>query len=71
MNGDEEHNQITDSWLEIFNYGTLPFYWGQYEKVEGEPNRDALMRTAQYLKSKGVTIKAILCAGTRPVLTGL
>ncbi len=57
MNGDEEHKQITDSWLEIFNYGTLPFYWGQYEKVEGEPNRDTLMKTAQYLKDKGVTVK--------------
>ena len=27
MNGDEEHREITDSWLEIFNYGTLPFYF--------------------------------------------
>lgn len=57
MDGDEEHKQITDNWLEIFNYGTLPFYWGQYEKVEGEPNRDVLMKTAEYLKSKGVTVK--------------
>ena len=32
--------QITDSWLEIFNYGTLPFYWGTYEPEEGKPDRD-------------------------------
>ncbi len=57
MDGDEEHKQITDSWLEIFNYGTLPFYWGQYEPVEGEPKGDMLMKTAQYLKGKGVTVK--------------
>ncbi|SDB25027.1 endo-1,4-beta-xylanase [Butyrivibrio sp. INlla16] len=57
MNGDEEHKQITESWLEIFNYGTLPFYWGRYEPVEGQPNKDALMKTAEYLKSKGVTVK--------------
>lgn len=29
--GGDSWKQITDSWLEIFNYGTLPFYWGRYE----------------------------------------
>ncbi len=57
LNGDEEHRQITESWLEIFNYGTLPFYWGNYEPEEGKPNKDALMKTAEYLKGKGVTVK--------------
>ncbi len=57
MNGDEEHRQITESWLEIFNYATLPFYWGGYEPEEGKPNRDTLMKTAQYLNSKGVKVK--------------
>ncbi len=54
---DEEHKQITESWLEIFNYGTLPFYWGNYEPVEGHPNKDVLMKTAEYLKSRGVKVK--------------
>ena len=57
MNGDEEHRQITDSWLEIFNYGTLPFYWGQFETSEGEPATDKLMKTAKYLNSKNVKVK--------------
>jgi len=57
LNGDEEHRQITDSWLEIFNYGTLPFYWGQFEREEGKPNTQALMKTARYLKSHNVTVK--------------
>ena len=57
MNGDEEHKQLTESWLEIFNYGTLPFYWGQFEPDEGKPHTEALMKTAQYLKSKNVTVK--------------
>lgn len=30
-----------------------PFYWGRYEPVEGEPDRDSLMKTAEYMKSKG------------------
>ncbi len=55
--GDEEYRQLTESWLKIFNYATLPFYWGNYEPEEGKPNRDALMKTAEYLKDKGVRVK--------------
>ncbi len=52
-----EDKQLTDSWLEIFNYATLPFYWGEYEPEEGKPNREKLMKTAQYLKEQGVKVK--------------
>ncbi|MCR5594613.1 MAG: endo-1,4-beta-xylanase [Lachnospiraceae bacterium] len=55
--GNEAYKEITESWLEIFNYATLPFYWGNYEPVEGQPNKDALMKTALYLKDKGVKTK--------------
>ncbi|MCR5119119.1 MAG: endo-1,4-beta-xylanase [Lachnospiraceae bacterium] len=57
MRGGEPWQQITDSWLEIFNYATLPFYWGGYETEEGKPNKDTLMKTAQYLVSKDVRVK--------------
>ncbi|MBR3056930.1 MAG: endo-1,4-beta-xylanase [Clostridiales bacterium] len=57
VDGKEEFKPVTESWLEIFNYGTLPFYWGQFEKEEGKPNTDALMKTAKYLQSKNVTVK--------------
>ncbi len=57
MQGGEPWQKITDSWLEIFNYATLPFYWGGYETEEGKPNSDALMKTAQYLNSKDVRVK--------------
>ena len=53
----DEYKQLTDSWLEIFNYGTLPFYWGNFEPEEGKPDTEKLMKTAQYLKSKNVTVK--------------
>ena len=55
--GDEEHKQIVESWQKIFNYGTLPFYWGMYEPEEGKPDFDTLMETAKYMKSKGITVK--------------
>ena len=25
-----------EKWLGLFNYGTLPFYWGRYEPEEGQ-----------------------------------
>ncbi|SCW55573.1 Endo-1,4-beta-xylanase, GH35 family [Eubacterium ruminantium] len=57
MNKDEEHKELVDTWQEIFNYGTLPFYWGQYEPEEGKPNFEALMATAKFMKSQGITVK--------------
>ncbi len=57
MSNGEKNKAVADSWLEIFNYATLPFYWGGYETKEGEPNKDTLMKTASFLKDKGVTVK--------------
>ncbi|MCR4788125.1 MAG: endo-1,4-beta-xylanase [Lachnospiraceae bacterium] len=57
MKGEEEYRQLMESWLEIFNYGTLPFYWGNYENEEGKPNKDILMKTARYLQSRNVKVK--------------
>ena len=37
MTGEDKFKAMTDSWLEIFNYGTLPFYWGMFERDEGQP----------------------------------
>ena len=47
----------TDMALEIFNYMTLPFYWGNFEKVEGKPFTEGLMATAEFLKDRNVKIK--------------
>ncbi len=57
MKGEDKYKQLTDKWLEIFNYATLPFYWGNFEPEEGRPNTDMLMKTAQYLVDKGVRVK--------------
>ncbi|MBO4727939.1 MAG: endo-1,4-beta-xylanase [Spirochaetaceae bacterium] len=46
-----------NKWLNLFNYGTLPFYWGGFEPEEGKPNTDQLMSAAKFLKSKGVAVK--------------
>ena len=46
-----------EAWAGVFNFGTLPFYQGQYEPVEGKPNQDMLMRSAEFLKDHGVAMK--------------
>ena len=47
----------TQRWLDVFNYATLPFYWGMYEREEGKPNTELMMKVASYLKSQGVAVK--------------
>ena len=46
-----------DKWLGLFNYGTLPFYWGRYEPEEGMTGQESLMKTAKWLQEKGVRLK--------------
>ncbi len=43
--------------LDIFNYGTLPFYWGRFESQEGKPETSAVKAGAQWLKERGVKLK--------------
>lgn len=46
-----------DKWLALFNYGTLPFYWGHYEPIEGRDMGGVTMRAAQWLRDRDVTVK--------------
>lgn len=47
----------TNKWLDVFNFATLPFYWGNFEPEEGKPGTDALLEAAGFLKDRGVTLK--------------
>ncbi|MBQ8161992.1 MAG: endo-1,4-beta-xylanase [Clostridia bacterium] len=46
-----------EKWLGLFNYGTLPFYWGQYEPEEGRTACQETMAAAKWLTARGVTVK--------------
>ncbi len=46
-----------EKWLGLFNYGTLPFYWGCYEPEEGKPAYPETMAAAKWLREKGVQVK--------------
>lgn len=43
--------------LDVFNYSTLPFYWGWFEPVRGNPDTERIKKTAKWLIDKGVTLK--------------
>ena len=49
--------QRMDLWLGLFNYGTLPFYWGRYEPVEGKTAFPETMAAARYMRDRGVQVK--------------
>ena len=46
-----------EKFRELFNYGTLPFYLGRYEPVEGRPKEEETLAAAKWLKERGVTVK--------------
>lgn len=46
-----------DIWMELFNYGTLPFYLGRYEPEEGKPLWESRMAAAKFMKERGVDVK--------------
>ena len=46
-----------DKWLKLFNYGTLPFYWGRYEPEEGRTAFEPTMAAARWLRERGVQVK--------------
>ena len=57
---EKQHELLSDrmeKWLKLFNYGTLPFYWGRYEPEEGKTAFEETMAVAKWLREKGVKVK--------------
>ena len=46
-----------EKFKKLFNYGTIPFYWGGYERTEGKPNQEMTLASAKWLKDNGITVK--------------
>lgn len=53
-----------DKFLDVFNFATLPFYWGVFpdywggfEPEKGKPRTNELKAAAQWLKERNVTVK--------------
>lgn len=45
------------TWMQVYNYGTIPFYWGQFEPKEGEPQTESRMKAASFMKEHGIEVK--------------
>ncbi|OPX45152.1 endo-1,4-beta-xylanase B [Ruminiclostridium hungatei] len=43
--------------FDLFNFVTLPFYWGDFENIKGRPHTQRLKKTAQWLISRGCAVK--------------
>lgn len=46
-----------NKWTDLYNYGTLPFYWGRFEPEEGKPETKSRMKAAKYLNEHGAKVK--------------
>lgn len=44
-------------WFDVFNAATLPFYWGDFEPVRGEPDTHRLLTTARWFAERGARLK--------------
>jgi GH35 family endo-1,4-beta-xylanase len=48
---------LAAKWLELFNFATLPFYWGDFEPQRGQPDTQRLLAAARWFVDRGVVVK--------------
>ena len=48
---------LAGEWLALFNFATLPFYWGRFEPERGRPDTARLLATARWFADRGVVVK--------------
>jgi len=53
----ERDDRHAADWLDLFNFGTLPFYWRNFEAVPGTPDTERMLRAAERFKELGVRLK--------------
>jgi GH35 family endo-1,4-beta-xylanase len=48
---------LAQEWLALFNFATLPFYWGRFEPERGNPDTSRLLAAARWFADRGVAVK--------------
>ncbi|WP_051704562.1 endo-1,4-beta-xylanase [Glycomyces sp. NRRL B-16210] len=48
---------LAERWEGLFNFATLPFYWGRYEPERGNPNTERTLNTARWFADRGHPVK--------------
>jgi endo-1,4-beta-xylanase len=49
--------KYNDRFKELFNYATLPFYWGTFEPTEGKPDFDRIDNMVSWLQANNIKAK--------------
>ncbi|PRY57341.1 endo-1,4-beta-xylanase [Glycomyces artemisiae] len=44
-------------WEGLFNFATLPFYWGRFEPERGNPDTERLLKAARWFADRGHPVK--------------
>jgi GH35 family endo-1,4-beta-xylanase len=57
VEGSADKDNEARRFLDVFNYTTLPFYWGSYEPRQGEERRAELEAIARWCERHGVATK--------------
>jgi len=52
-----EREQYQQRFLDLFNFGVLPFYWKHYEPSPGKPRWSDMEQTIEWATRNGITIK--------------
>jgi len=53
----EQAEHLAGLWFDLFNFATLPFYWGDFEPVRGKPDTARLLNAARWFQDSGVVVK--------------
>jgi GH35 family endo-1,4-beta-xylanase len=48
---------LAGEWLALFNFATLPFYWGRFEPERGKPDTKRVLKTAKWFAARRVALK--------------
>jgi GH35 family endo-1,4-beta-xylanase len=53
----DEMELLAGEWLALFNFATLPFYWGRFEPERGKPDTTRTLAAARWFTDRGVALK--------------
>jgi endo-1,4-beta-xylanase len=63
LDGDEDRaerervERFVARWLDLLNFGTMPFYWGRFERERGKPDTARVLAASRWLVERGVRVK--------------
>jgi endo-1,4-beta-xylanase len=53
----EKVERLAPMWMDLFNFVTLPFYWGNFEPERGKPDTKRVLAGAKWFVDRGIPVK--------------